>query len=287
MHKNNKHSKDYNFKALIKDSPQLAEFVFESKYGKDTIDFANPKAVKSLNSALLKTHYGIQYWDFPYDNLCPPIPGRVDYIHHLADLLGEKANNPKVLDVGTGASCIYPILGASEYQWSFVATEIDQTSFNFARKHVNENSFLKSKIEIRFQENKDNIFEGVVGKHEQFDLTMCNPPFHRSRQEAMEGTKRKEKNLKYANATKKEAVKNFGGTSNELWCKGGEVSFVRKMILETVERPKLSTWFTTLVSKKESLKSLGYTLEQNNAAEVKVIPMQHGNKISRILAWRF
>jgi len=43
--------------------------------------------VKVLNTALLFKYYNIQSWNFPDDNLCPPISGKVDYIHHLADLL--------------------------------------------------------------------------------------------------------------------------------------------------------------------------------------------------------
>ena len=29
---------------------------------------------------------------FPNENLCPPIPGRADYIHHIADLLSINNN---------------------------------------------------------------------------------------------------------------------------------------------------------------------------------------------------
>ena len=46
-----------------------------------------------LNRALLKADYGIDFWDIPPNYLCPPIPGRVDYIHHLADLLARSNNN--------------------------------------------------------------------------------------------------------------------------------------------------------------------------------------------------
>jgi 23S rRNA (adenine1618-N6)-methyltransferase len=102
FHPNNKHQQGYNFSKLCKAYPSLSEFVFENQYNTQTIDFANPKAVKALNTALLFLHYELSYWDFPDDNLCPPIPGRVDYIHHLADLL-ELSNitkNIRVLDIG-------------------------------------------------------------------------------------------------------------------------------------------------------------------------------------------
>jgi 23S rRNA (adenine1618-N6)-methyltransferase len=40
-----------------------------------------------------------------------------------------------VLDIGTGASCIYPILGQTVYQWHFVASDIDPISINTAKKY--------------------------------------------------------------------------------------------------------------------------------------------------------
>ena len=92
-------------------------------YGKQTINFFNPQAVKALNKALLVTHYGIRYWDIPKNYLCPPIPGRADYIHYIADLIDPEGVNMMVkeecddqprrqcrcLDIGVGANCIYPL----------------------------------------------------------------------------------------------------------------------------------------------------------------------------------
>jgi 23S rRNA (adenine1618-N6)-methyltransferase len=56
----------------------------------ETIDFSDPEAVKSLNQALLISYYDIQMGYSHY--LCPPIPGRADYIHYIADLLAESNN---------------------------------------------------------------------------------------------------------------------------------------------------------------------------------------------------
>lgn len=120
LHPKNKFNKGYDFDALIKVNPNLKEFVSENKFKSLSIDFSNPKAVKELNKALLFSYENISIWDFPDENLCPPIPGRLDYIHHLADLISseEKIN---ILDIGTGATCIYPLLGVAEYNWNFVA----------------------------------------------------------------------------------------------------------------------------------------------------------------------
>ena len=128
LHPKNKHKDGYNFSELCEAYPDLKEFVFVNQYGTETIDFANPKAVKAINTALLFNNYKLTFWDFPDDNLCPPIPGRVDYVHYLADLMNnsEITNNISVLDIGTGANCIYPLLGNAEYNWSFVGTDIDK-----------------------------------------------------------------------------------------------------------------------------------------------------------------
>ena len=91
LHVRNLHRSRYDFPQLMKTCPELAPFVSLNKYNDLSVDFSDPHAVKILNKALLKHFYGIQYWDIPQDFLCPPIPGRADYIHYLADLLS--ANN--------------------------------------------------------------------------------------------------------------------------------------------------------------------------------------------------
>ena len=89
LHPRNKHRDRYDFKQLIATYPEFSKYVKPNAFGDESIDFANPKAVKWLNKALLKLYYSIEYWDIPAGYLCPPIPGRADYIHHIADLLGS------------------------------------------------------------------------------------------------------------------------------------------------------------------------------------------------------
>ncbi|MBR9846601.1 MAG: 23S rRNA (adenine(1618)-N(6))-methyltransferase RlmF [Algicola sp.] len=285
MHKHNKHSNDYNFKALIKDSPELADFVFESKYGKDTIDFANPKAVKSLNSALLKTHYGIDYWNFPDANLCPPIPGRVEYIHVLNDLLraSKLQKDVTVLDVGTGASCIYPLLGYSEYKWNFIASEVDPLAFENAKDIVDKNN-LNNHIDLRFQNDSQFILKGILQPSENITATLCNPPFYKNEAEANENALRKLKGL--GNGTN-DLKRNFSGKANELWYPGGEKAFLHNYLYQSSLFKTNCFWYTSLVSKKELVKSMQSSLKKLGATEVKTLQMALGNKISRVMAWTF
>ncbi|MBB6326714.1 23S rRNA (adenine1618-N6)-methyltransferase [Algoriphagus iocasae] len=292
LHPRNIHRDRYDFPALIQTDPSLKPFVAENKYGDLSIDFANPEAVKTLNRALLKHFYQISNWDIPAGYLCPPIPGRADYIHHMADLLsqsnGGKLPNPekiRVLDLGTGANCIYPLLGNSIYNWSFVGTEIDPKALDAAQANLYANPQFRGKIILRIQEDPSHILEKIIRYDDIFDLTICNPPFHGSQEEAEAGSIRKVKNLK--GKVGKKVPLNFGGQSHELWCEGGELAFIQKMIKESMVYKYNCFWFTTLVSKEEHLKELILALKKARVADRKIIQMTHGNKKSRILAWTF
>lgn len=265
LHPKNLHRERYDFPSLIDTQPALGKFVSENKYGDLSIDFSDPKAVKELNRALLKHFYKIQDWDIPNGYLCPPIPGRADYLHYLAELLagsnsGKLPPGAKInaLDIGTGANCIYPLLGNTVYNWDFVGSEIDPKAIDSAQKNLDSNPRFQDRVKLRFQENPREILSGIIRSDEVFDLVLCNPPFHESKEAAMDGSMRKVKNLK-GKATKNITL-NFGGQSNELWCKGGELTFIRKMILESKIYRFNCFWFTSLVSKEEHLKGIWSSL---------------------------
>ena len=278
LHPNNIHNKGYDFKLLLKKYPKLSGFIV-GKFGKETIDFSNPIAVKEFNKALLLTYYGISFWEFPDENLCPPIPGRVDYIHHLSDLVsGEK--NIKILDIGTGATCIYPLLGNSVYKWEFVASDIDSKSLTNAQNIIDKNGLTKY-IELRFQKDENHILTGIVREEDLFTVTMCNPPFYKSAEEARGANRRKSRNLG------NNAVRNFAGNSNELWYVGGEKAFLHTYLYESSQIPRASKWFTSLVSNKDNVKSLEASAKKLGVREFKIIPMNQGNKVTRIVCWRF
>lgn len=290
LHPRNKHRERYDFKALVKCCPELAPFVIQNKYDDESINFFDSAAVKALNSSLLKFHYGIEYWDIPENYLCPPIPGRADYIHNIADLLSTEGEIPKgkkvrCLDVGVGANCIYPIIGFKEYGWSFVGSDIDSVSVKSADNIIQTNKNLKENIQIRLQQNSKNIFKGIIQKDERFNITICNPPFHSSAKEALSGTLRKLSNLKGKKTNR--ANLNFGGKNNELWCDGGEKQFVNQMIIESRNFADSCLWFTSLVSKEANLQGIYGTLKKVKATDVKTINMGQGNKKSRIVAWTF
>ena len=290
FHPKNKHTGNYDFKSLVKVNPELAPFVNINTHGIETIDFANPEAVKMLNKALLMQYYGLKNWDIPKGFLCPPIPGRAEYIHYAADVLEDTygtlqtKHKIKVLDIGIGANCIYPIIGVSEYDWKFVGSEVDKQAFEAATDNINSNQKLKENVAVRLQTSKRNIFKNIIQPEEQFDITICNPPFHSSEEEASKGTIRKNKNLGISDA--KKPTLNFGGVNNELWCEGGELAFISNMIYESVHFKTQVKWFSSLVSKKDNLKPLLSHIKKTKAT-YQIIEMKHGNKVSRILFWTY
>ncbi len=291
LHSRSQHRTHYNFEALIKSSPELKRFVSPNKYGDDSVDFFNPDAVLALNKALLKHHYNLEFWQIPKHYLCPPIPGRADYIHYIADLLqGSLKDIPRGskirgLDIGVGANCIYPIIGNHEYGWSFIGSDTDENAIASAKNIIENNFSLKSHVDIRHQEHSGSFFKNILKPNEYIDFTICNPPFHASREEAQKASLRKLKNLK--GKTKGTPKLNFGGQHNELWTKGGEARFVKDMIYESRHLGKQCLWFTSLISKETTLKPTYKILQNINAKDVKTIEMGQGQKVSRFIAWTF
>ncbi len=292
LHQRNKHRERYDFKALIVTCPELGPFVRMNEYNDESIDFSKPEAVMQLNKALLKHYYKIKHWQVPAGYLCPPVPGRADYLHHIADMLANcnqgvipTGSRVRCLDIGVGANCIYPIIGNNEYGWSFVGTDVDPVAISAASEIVEINAGLTGNVEMRLQSNPKDVFRGIIKEKEHFDLTICNPPFHASFEAAQSVNLRKLSNLNKRQVTKQKL--NFGGSNNELWCPGGEEKFVHQMILQSKQFSASCFWFSTLISKSSHLKNIYETLKMMGATEVKTIPMSQGNKISRIVAWTY
>ncbi|WP_298862265.1 23S rRNA (adenine(1618)-N(6))-methyltransferase RlmF [uncultured Sulfitobacter sp.] len=287
LHPRNQHICGYDFVRLVAQTPELETFTIRNPRGITTIDFQNSSAVRMLNRALLKTHYNIDFWDIPTGYLCPPIPGRVDYIHYLADLLASDNNTEiprgstiKALDIGTGASLIYPLVGQSEYGWHFTGVDIDPAAIQSAQQICETN---KLKITLRHQEKRENIFRGVITPDDMFHVTLCNPPFHASMEKATKGTQRKWGNLGKGQSKNL----NFGGQNAELWCPGGEIKFIATMVEQSMEFAGQCLWFTSLVSKKDNLQPLARILRKAKVAESKVVEMAQGQKTSRFVAWTY
>jgi len=294
LHPRNRHQGHYDFPALIKASPELGQFVISNPYGKPSIDFANPQAVKVFNRALLAQYYGIRHWDIPDGYLCPPIPGRADYLHNLADLLATdnagqipRGAAIQALDVGVGANAIYPLIGHCEYGWHFIGADIAPAALASARAIVQANSALQGAIELRQQSDAAHVFVGLLQADERIDLTLCNPPFHASAEDATRGSTRKWRNLGKLDPKRKLPVLNFGGQAAELWCPGGEAAFLKRMASESAQVAEQVLWFSSLVSKGGNVELLQGWLARAGASEVRILGMSQGQKQSRLVAWTF
>ncbi|BDH46581.1 ribosomal RNA large subunit methyltransferase F [Salmonella enterica subsp. enterica serovar Choleraesuis] len=288
MHPRNRHNRRYDLTVLQNANPALASFIRPSPVGEPTIDFANPLAVKALNQALLAHFYGVKHWDIPEGFLCPPVPGRVDYLHHLADLLAATGSGripaaATVLDIGVGANCIYPLVGQAEYGWRFTGSEVNEQALKSAAAIVAANPGLSAKIRLRRQKKPEAIFHGIIHKGELYDATICNPPFHDSAASAQAANSRKRHNL----GTTSGPALNFGGQQQELWCEGGEQAFISQMIAESRDYGRQVLWFSTLVSKGESLPVIYKALQEAGVQKVVKQEMAQGNKQSRFIAWSF
>jgi 23S rRNA (adenine1618-N6)-methyltransferase len=288
LHPRSRHRERYDFDRLVASCPELVPYLARTPYGDTSVDFGDPAAVRVLNKALLAHFYGVVQWEIPADYLCPPIPGRADCLHHLADLLASchggvipKGPEVRVLDIGTGASCIYPLLGHREYGWRFLASDIDAGALASAQRILAAND-LEAAIELRRQGSPGSIFQGILQPGEVLDATLCNPPFHASLREAREGTDRKWRNL-----GREGGGRNFGGRGAELWCPGGEAAFLARMIQESAGIPHQCLWFTSLLAKSAHLPGVRAALKGAGVRELRILDMAQGQKKSRLVAWTF
>ena len=279
MHKKNPFAADYDFDNLIKHNEALAKYVFPNKQGTKTIKFGDQRAVKALNKALLKTQFDV-HWDIPKGFPCPPIPGRLDYLLNIADLLPEK--EIKMLDIGTGANLIYPILGTRHFGWHCTGSELNPDSIKHAAQIIANNPSLSS-VELRVQSDPKLILENIIEPDDKFDVMVCNPPHFKSLEEAQKHNQRKVRNL----SSKKREKLNFAGRSNELWTPGGEAAFIQTLAEESVQFMDQVGWFTSLISRNDSVRGITEMIDAIPRTEVKVVEMTQGIKASRFVAWRF
>ncbi|MDC1022254.1 RlmF-related methyltransferase [Schleiferiaceae bacterium] len=262
MHQKNPFNTNYNFNQLINAVPELKECIVLGKFSRKSIDFSNSKAVYLLNKSLLKWRFNLN-WSLKEGHLCPAVPGRLDYLLNVQDLIPQiEGRRIKMLDLGTGASLIYPLLATAAFNWECVGTEIDKEAITYAKGLIRMNSNMRG-TKVRRQEFKSQLLKGIMQKDDQFDVLVCNPPFYKTKSEAFAANAKKNKNL-HGN---EKVAHNFGGSPNELWYKGGEEAFLKKLASESAEYKNQILWFTSLVSKKENLRTFKRYIRKENPTE--------------------
>jgi 23S rRNA (adenine1618-N6)-methyltransferase len=282
IHSRNKNKDKYDLGALLSLNAELGNYLKPNHKGEDSVDLSNPNAVKLLNQALLSYYYGIKNWNFSDNNICPTIPNKADYIHYMADILMgsnfgnlPEGNHITCLDIGTGATCIYPIIGAVEYNWNFIASEINKESISTAKAIIKSNTILTNKVDCRLQPKAKDIIYGVLNRDEKIDITICNPPLYNSIEEA-----RKE-------FQKKGSLYKLLDHANEMICDGGETKFLKQYIKESRAFGDNCFWFSSLVSKPSNQKAMADFLKLIGATEIKAIAIGLGHKPKQLLIWSF
>ena len=290
MHAQNPYAERYDLKRLANAHSPLQEHIVLNPSGQQTIDFTVSDAVYELNKAMLLADYKLGDYHLPKGYLIPPVPGRLEYLLHLRDFISEKFKVDKAaqlrgLDIGAGANGIYCILGVQHFNWSMIGAESDAVAVKTACENMLLTNALKDKIEIRHQENKSFLFKNIIQPKELFDFSVCNPPFHSSKNEALKGSLKKQSNLG-SPSDRNTHLLNFEGQANELWCNGGEALFIKRLIKESLGFKSQVKVFSSLVSKADSLAAIEKQLKKAKANH-QIIPMDLGNKKSRIVVWWF
>ncbi|OTA63261.1 DUF890 domain-containing protein [Hypoxylon sp. EC38] len=248
------------------------------------LDFADPKSVMQLTKTLLKLDFGLVV-DLPMDRLCPPVPNRHNYIIWLKELLDSSsspytgpARNVVGLDIGTGASLIYPLLGCTQRpSWSFIATDVDAKSLAYAHKNARLNN-LESRIHVVGRSVIDCLIPLDDLGLETIDFVMVNPPFYTSEAELMDLARQKSRPPNTA----------CTGAPIEMVCDGGEIGFVRRIINESLVLGERVQWYTSMVGKQSSLAVLIDTLKSHGVSNYAVTAFIQGNKTRRwAIGWSF
>ncbi|PKI78708.1 hypothetical protein CRG98_000933 [Punica granatum] len=309
IHPRNKYSeKPPDFALLASFYPSFKPFVFYSRDGRPRIDWTDFNATRELTRILLHHDHGINWW-IPDGQLCPTVPNRSNYIHWIEDLLlsdiiprpNPNQDNVRGFDIGTGANCIYPLLGASLLGWRFVGSDVADVAIEWAERNVKSNPQISDLIEIRkagtdascsqvedpYNENSNlerkvdhavrddcysgpPILYGVVRDGETFDFCMCNPPFFESMEEAGLNPKT-----------------SCGGTVDEMVCPGGEKAFITRIIEDSVKLKHSFRWYTSMVGRKINLKFLTSKLREVGVTIVKTTEFVQGQTCRWGIAWSF
>ncbi|KAL6526000.1 hypothetical protein OROHE_015524 [Orobanche hederae] len=294
--------------------PSFQPYVFYSRDGRPKIDWTDFSATRELTRVLLLHDHGLNWW-IPDGQLCPTVPNRSNYIHWIEDLLASDiipathADGIKGFDIGTGANCIYPLLGASILGLKFVGSDITDIAIEWANKNVRSNPHISSLIEIRkvgsieditcqaeelqtgqkylgegsFDSSSANanlggkkrynvspVLFGVVKDGESFDFCMCNPPFFETMDEAGLNPKT-----------------SCGGTPEEMVCFGGEHAFITRIIEDSAKLRQTFRWYTSMVGRKYNLNILVSGIWNVGATVVKTTEFVQGRTSRWGLAWSF
>jgi 23S rRNA (adenine1618-N6)-methyltransferase len=211
------------------------------------------------------------------------------------------------LDIGCGSNLIYPLLGASAFGWQFTAADIETCAIDNARNILQQNDALKQLITVRLCEQykpsgrseewhraaSSNTADGhgsmdeaspcsessqlsgplmnAVQDSEVYDFCMCNPPFFST-----------------INHAKQNGRTDFGGTTAEMSCEGGEETFTMAMVADSLRLRGRVHWYTTMFGKKSTFRTVRkYVKGLSAVSAVRSLELAPSQTARWLLAWSF
>ncbi|XP_038886851.1 U6 small nuclear RNA (adenine-(43)-N(6))-methyltransferase isoform X1 [Benincasa hispida] len=326
IHPRNKYAENPpDFALLASLYPSFQPFVF--LHPRPRIDWTDFNATRELTRVLLLHDHALHWW-IPDGQLCPTVPNRSNYIHWLEDLLSSdivaKKNSDsgpvRGLDIGTGANCIYPLLGASLLGWSFVGTDVTDVALEWAERNVKSNPHVSELIEIRkvddISDDLSTELHNSVAVDSEFkilnekDGMEVAPPLPSSlSKETVHLEKRyhgppillgvvkdgEEFDFCMCNPPFFESMDeaglnpktSCGGTPQEMVCPGGERAFISRMIEDSIVLRQTFRWYTSMIGKKSNLSFLISKLWKVGVTVVKTTEFVQGQICRWGLAWSF
>ncbi|XP_037329051.2 RNA N6-adenosine-methyltransferase mettl16 [Pungitius pungitius] len=279
MHPRNRYKdKPPDFAYLASKYPDFQHYVHTSLAGRPVVNFKEPEAVRALTCTLLKEDFGLTI-EIPLERLIPTVPLRLNYIHWVEDLIDGQKQPRRGIDIGTGASCIYPLLGATMNGWFFLATEVDDICFDYATKNVEQNN-MANLIKVVKVPQKTLLMDALKEEPQMvYDFCMCNPPFFANQLEA------KGVNSRNSRRPPPSSV-NTGGVT-EIMAEGGELEFVKRIIHDSLQLKKRLRWYSCMLGKKCSLAPLKEELRKQGVQKVTHTEFYQGRTMRWALAWSF
>ena len=250
--------------------------------GRVSLNFKDLEAVRALTCTLLREDFGLSI-NIPLERRIPTVPLRLNYIHWVEDLIGHQNSDKSTLrrgiDIGTGASCIYPLLGTTLNGWYFLATEVDDMCFNYAKKNMEQNNLSDPIKAVKVPQKT--LLMGTLKEESQiiYDFCMCNPPFFANQLEA--------KGVNSQNPRRPPPSSVNTGGITEIMAEGGELEFVKRIIHDSLQLEKRLRWYSCVLGKKCSLASLKEELHIQRVPNVTSTELCQGRTMRWALAWSF
>ncbi|KZV77535.1 S-adenosyl-L-methionine dependent methyltransferase [Peniophora sp. CONT] len=293
MHPRNPYSVPPDFSALAQAYPQLQRHLLQTTSGV-TIDFHDELAQRTLTKALLYRDFNLDL-SIPGDRLCAKSVWTqrlmqctkaydvisLNYVLWIQDIL-QATSSPEEgtkygIDIGTGASAIYPLLFCRVVpDCMFVATELDGRSLLSAQENVARNQ-LSERVRVLPATVNGPILFPVASHQARFSFTMCNPPFYTSAEDILRSAEGKE--------LPPGAV--CTGSEVEMITEGGEAAFVCKMVQESLVYRERCQWYTSMLGKLSSITEVVELLREHKIDNYGITEFVQGQTRRWAIAWSF